>query len=237
MGVFGLSAVYIPVLVVVALVLPKGLSWRVVPGLVRGWGYLMLAVCCCRLEFSAEARAALDVRAGRVITANHSSSLDLFVGAAFMPEAGVPIAKREMLWVPFIGLGLWAIGSVFLDRGDPERSHASLNEAAARVKRDQLQVVIAPEGTRSQDGSLGRFKLGAFHLARQAEIPILPLVLHGCARLWPRNQRAPTPGVVRITMLPEMRPERHGLEEPGALADELRAAYAAALADPPTADP
>ncbi len=224
------STVWIPIIVGVAILLPRKLAWRAVPALVRGWGRVMLFICRCRLNISAEAQAVLDSRAGRVLCLNHSSTLDLFVGAAIMPEAGVTVAKREIIWMPLIGIGLWALGTVFVDRSNPAQAYASLATAARRIGRERLQVLIAPEGTRSLDGTLGRFKLGAFHLASQADIPIVPLVLHDCARLWPRSKRAPAPGVVRITRLTEVWPGQVAAEELPQLAEDLREAYRVELA-------
>ncbi len=227
------SLVWIPLIVLAALLLPSRVSCRAGPALARSWGRIMLHLCRCTLEVSPAARAVLTSRAPRLLTINHTSTLDLFIGGTIMPEAGVTVAKREIIWLPLVGVGLWAVGSIFIDRSHPKKARASLAAAAERIRSDRLQVLIAPEGTRSLDGQLGRFKLGAFHLAQQAEIPIMPLVLHNCAELWPRSKRAPKKGVVWITCMDEVSPADMAGRDPHDVAAELRAAYVAALAEGP----
>ena len=145
----------------------------------------------------------------------------------------MPVLKREFRRLIFIGQAAAISGSLFLDRGDRDKAYASLMAAAERIRNEKLQPVIAPEGTRSRDGVMGRFKLGAFHLAHRAEVPILPVVMHGNAALWPPGQFAPTRGTVVVDVLPEFRLEDGSPDALRVAANQLRDRYVDALAAGP----
>ena len=178
----------------------------------------------------AQTRTVMAQRKARVLLFNHSSTLDTFVGAAMLPEGGVLVLKREFLWLPFLGIAAWALGSIFVDRRDGARGRASLAAAVERTRRDKLQLLIAPEGTRTVGPVLGRFKLGGFRFAQDALIPLLPVVLHRCQEIWPHGALAPTAGTVLVTTLPEITTDdadNDGLRE---IADTAREDYIAELA-------
>ncbi len=195
--------------------------------MMRGWGRVTLAVAGVTLDIDPAVAAELRQRRGRVLVFNHSSTLDLLVGSAIMPPGGVTIAKKEMKHVPVIGWVMRVLDILFIDRGDHAAATASLNAAAERIVREHLTSVAAPEGTRSLDGALGPFKLGPFHMAAQAQVPLVALLWVGCPRLWPRSAWVPRPGVVRIVPIGEFAPVP--LTEVRAQAGTVRDAFVAAL--------
>lgn len=167
----------------------------------RVWGRTCLAIAGVRLEVDAACQAELTRRRGCVYVFNHTSTLDLLVGGALMPPGGVTIAKREMLLVPFVGWAMLVLNFVLVNRGNRQAATESLNRTAERVNREKLSILIAPEGTRSPDGQLGPFKLGAFHMAVAAQVPVVAIRWRGCAELWPRNRAVPRAGMVRVEFL------------------------------------
>lgn len=197
--------------------------------LTRGWGKGMLWITGVRLAVDADVQAELAQRRARVLTFNHSSTLDLFVGAALSPEGAVTIVKKEMKYVPLIGQVLFLIDVVCIDRSNRAGAAASLQAVADRLRTGRHSVMIAPEGTRSPDGKLGPFKMGPFHLAVAAQVPIVPLVLHDCARLYPRTAWHSEPGVVRVSMLPEIPTAGRAGDDVHPMAAELRNRYVEAL--------
>jgi putative phosphoserine phosphatase/1-acylglycerol-3-phosphate O-acyltransferase len=197
--------------------------------LTRGWGKGMLRIAGVRLDVDPDVQAELAERRARVLTFNHSSTLDLFVGAALSPEGAVTIVKKEMRYVPLIGQVLFLIDVVCIDRSNRAGAAASLQAVADRLRTGRHSVMIAPEGTRSADGQLGPFKMGPFHLAVAAQVPIVPLVMHDCARLYPRTAWHSDPGVVRVSKLPEIATAGRSADEVHRLASDLRAAYLEAL--------
>ncbi len=205
------------------------------PQLVRMWGRTMARIAGIEVQFTARAQQVLAQRTPRVLTFNHSSTLDVLTGAALLPEGGVLVVKKEMRKIPLLGIGCASLGSVFLERGNREHAYESLQHAAARMHAEQLQLLIAPEGTRSADGALGRFKLGAFHLAAMAKVPIQPMVLHNHFALWPQGQFVPKRGVAVIDALAPLSISED--EDARVVADALRERYALALASGPGAEP
>jgi len=203
LGFWSFNAVFLPTLLV-ALLSSRGERRRTrATALVRWWGRSTLRIFGIRLVVSAETAAELQRRRRRVLTFNHSSTLDICLMTALWPEAGAAVVKREMLHLPLMGQAIAMLDFVPLDRRNPAVAQASLQAAAERMRREDLTVMIAPEGTRSPSGALQPFKLGAFHLAAQADAPIVPLVLHGVPAVWPRSQWYARPGTVTAQLLPE----------------------------------
>ena len=130
----------------------------------------------------------------RIISVNHTSQIDLFIGAALMPAYGTGVGKRELLRVPFIGWFMFAFRFLFVDRSSLEQSKTTLDQAARRLRERQATVFFAPEGTRSRSGELLPFKMGLFHMAAASGAPIVPAVIRGrrSASRWGRW--SPTPG-------------------------------------------
>ncbi|MGI9237466.1 MAG: lysophospholipid acyltransferase family protein, partial [Woeseiaceae bacterium] len=89
---------------------------------------------------------------------------------------------------------------VFIDRANVRDPKAALQPAIDAIAEGK-SVVISPEGTRSKDGKLGEFKRGAFHLAQQAGVPIVPIVIHNALDALPNNSMIIRPAEVKVTVL------------------------------------
>ena len=163
----------------------------------------------------------LRERKARVVLCNHSSALDMICIAALAPSSPTAVAKAELRWLPPINLSLWLIGTIFVERGTREQAVASLRRGAERVRREQLSLLVAPEGTRARDGRLGAFKTGSFHLAKQAQAEIVPVVIVGAHALCPPTGFLIEPGVIHIDVKDPIAPG----EDPRAQAREVEELY------------
>ncbi len=143
-------------------------------------------------------------RRARIVALNHTSQLDMFVIGRLFPPYGTALAKREFLRVPFLGWAFWVFKFIIIDRGDLARAKASYARAAGRLHDQQASVFIAPEGTRSRDGTLQSFKKGLFHLAAESHVPIVPVIIRGAGACQPRGNYIPAPGVVEVEVLEAM---------------------------------
>ncbi len=114
-----------------------------------------------------------------VIVANHQSWFDVFAVVGHLPIHARFVAKEELARVPIFGTAWTACGHVAVNRGDRGQAIQSLDAAGKRVQDEALAMVFFPEGTRSDDGRLQRFKKGAFVLAIQTGIPVLPVGISG----------------------------------------------------------
>ncbi len=117
-----------------------------------------------------------------VIVLNHNSMVDI---ACFycVPLVFKWVSKREVYKIPFIGRFLLAHGDIIIDRGSASEAMGKVTERGRMWLSRGASVCIFPEGTRSKDGEIHRFKAGAFLLAKKAGVPILPVVLDGTTGL------------------------------------------------------
>jgi 1-acyl-sn-glycerol-3-phosphate acyltransferase len=169
-------------------------------------------------------------REARIILFNHTSQLDLFIFAALFPPGGSAVGKKEILWVPLIGWCFWAFGFYTIDRQNPERAKASLKSVGEDLKRRRMSVLIAPEGTRARDLRLQPFKKGAFHLAAETHVPIVPTIVRGAGECQPVGQLVADPGVVGVEFLPPMPTDDYSTENVDAKSEELHELFARRLA-------
>ena len=151
----------------------------------RGWGKALLAVNpFWKLEVSGESH--IDPRSRYVIAANHQSLLDILVVLAALKVNFKFIAKQELFAVPFVGWHMALTGYVALERGNAESGRKTL-ESSRRYLKNGVSVLYFPEGTRSPDGRIHEFKTGAFKLAQDENVEVLPVVIDGTGDAIPKK--------------------------------------------------
>lgn len=117
-----------------------------------------------------------------VYIANHRSNLDIPTLAGVLPQRTVVIAKKELLKVPFLGRMLIAGQNIVIDRQNHANAQAGIGQAERAIREDRISIWVFPEGHRDH-GTLLPFKKGAFHLARNAEVTLVPIV-HATSPRW-----------------------------------------------------
>ncbi len=162
-----------------------------------------------------------------VYLCNHVSNLDPPVVLPALPGQCSVLLKKELMRIPILGYAMRMVKFVPVERGSRQAAARESVEAAAAALRDGLNILIFPEGTRSADGRLARFKKGPFYLAAQTGAPIVPVVLTGTAAMMPKGTLKITPGVARIRMLPAIDPGEFGSRDE--LMEAVHSAMAAAL--------
>jgi putative phosphoserine phosphatase/1-acylglycerol-3-phosphate O-acyltransferase len=140
----------------------------------------------------------LWTRRPAVFVFNHQSNIDPIVVGALVRKDFTATGKQEVKWDPAGALASRVLDAVLLDRSNPERARAQINVLVDRL-RDGVSVIVAPEGTRRS--TLGQFKHGAFHIAMQAGVPVVPIVLRNTAERMGRGAKAIRPGVVDVCVL------------------------------------
>lgn len=114
-----------------------------------------------------------------ILVANHVSWFDIFAISVLLKVDFHFVAKKELEKIPVFGLAWRAAGHISIDRSNRERAVESLRKAGAQMREQQSVVVIFAEGTRSRTGRLQPFKKGAFVLAQETGIPVIPTVVTG----------------------------------------------------------
>jgi len=156
-----------------------------------------------------------------VIISNHQSILDIIMlnclGYNFRW-----ISKIENFRVPVIGWYLRMAKYITVERGNKE-SKAEMMERSAESLRRGISIMLFPEGTRSADGEIGPFKLGAFQLALMTDKPVLPVVLDGTGGVLPKHGLVFSRGHrIRVKVLDPVHPGSFGTSDPEVLADKFR---------------
>ncbi len=121
-----------------------------------------------------------------VYLCNHQGIADI-VMIYSLPVTLRFVAKAPIKYVPFLGWYMLADRHVFIDRHNRKDAMRSLRAAAAQI-RSGINVVMFPEGTRTDDGRVHGFKKGPFRLALEAQVPIVPMALEGAREAWPRGK-------------------------------------------------
>jgi 1-acyl-sn-glycerol-3-phosphate acyltransferase len=124
-----------------------------------------------------------------VYMSNHQSHLDIPMLYATLPSRTIRmLGKTELFQIPLWGRGLRAAEFIEVDRSNHERAMKSI-EYAARLIRDGVSIYLAPEGTRSKTGKIGKLKKGGFHLAKDTHTPIVPVAVNGTGSILPPGGR------------------------------------------------
>lgn len=132
-----------------------------------------------------------------IVVSNHSSFLDIPIICRCVPVNLHFTAKTQIKKLPLFGLYMMATGMIFIDRSNKQKAIQSIDTAAVLI-RNGKNVLIYPEGKRSTNGQIARFKKGAFHLAIKSGADIVPVAISGAARVWPKSGKKLKPGIVNV---------------------------------------
>ena len=133
---------------------------------------------------------------------NHQSKADVVIGAKLLRRDMAGIGKKEIKKMPVIGKVLEMGGIVMIDRKNAASAIEAMAPLVKAMREEGRSVALAPEGTRSVSPKLGPFKKGAFHLAMQAGVPIVPIVIHNAGDVAPKGDFVFRPATVEVDVLP-----------------------------------
>jgi 1-acyl-sn-glycerol-3-phosphate acyltransferase len=143
----------------------------------------------------------IDLNQTYVFISNHRSYLDTATLFAYAgPRLGV-LAKKELLKVPILGYGMGYVNVMAIDRTNSERARQTTEAATARIRSGRSFGVFA-EGTRSRPGDFLPFKKGAFYMAAQARVPIVPVAIKNTDYLMGKGTGEARSGTIEMVILP-----------------------------------
>lgn len=166
---------------------------------VSGWAHSVLwwLKVTCNLRYEVTGQANIPATPSVILCKHQSAWETIALQSIFPPQ--VWVLKRELLLIPFLGWGLWAVGSIPIDRSSGREALKKLvNHGKNRLKRG-LWVVIFPEGTRTAPGVRGKYHIGGAWLASHTQTTVVP-VAHNAGRFWRKNSILKYPGVIQVVI-------------------------------------
>jgi len=194
---------------------------------------MLLGINGVRLNVLGEENLTKDRPA--VFIFNHRNNFDPVVVGSMVKDNWTGVGKKELQNDPVVGTLGKLVDTVFIDRDDPKKAVAALQQAE-ELTRKGLSVVIAPEGTRLDTRSVGQFKKGPFRLAMAAGVPIVPIVIRNAEVLSARDSSTLHPGTVDIVVYPPLSLQDWTLDNLLEKIGEVRQLYVDTLADWPAGE-
>ncbi len=187
------TLVFAPPLILLSLFTSGGPAYRIE----RWWAFVVSKLM--GLSYSVHGAEKVTPGASYIVTPNHQSNADIVALVLALPLRFRWVIKKSLLRIPLFGWGLARTGAIAIDRSNRRQSIESLRRASEKL-RGGWSVLIYPEGTRTPDGNLLPFKKGAFMMAVQTGIPILPVTNNGAFKVLPRNSVWFRPGHITVTI-------------------------------------
>jgi len=147
-----------------------------VENLLKANPFVKFAAKMLGIKYEISGSENLDTDEPCVIVCNHQSILDTLVMAHAWPKRCAGVCKKELLYIFPFGLAAWLCGTVFIDRSKG-KSINQLSTTAENFHKQKTKLWIFPEGTRHKGQELLQFKKGAFHIAMQYKLPIVPVLI------------------------------------------------------------
>lgn len=206
--------------IVAAFIPPRG-DWYLL--FARGWARLVLAATGIR--WTVGGRENLDGVGNGIYFANHESFYDILLLLAVLPGRVRFLAKRSLFYIPILGWSMAAAGFIPIDREHHQKAMASLDRAAAKLRRG-ISVIIFPEQTRTRTGEMLPFKKGGILLAIKTKLPIVPVGIAGTFPILKKGSFFLTPGPAGVEIGPPIATADKTVADRAALLESSRAAIA-----------
>lgn len=162
----------------------------------RSWSRTLLRVSGVRVVLENE--EVIDPDRAQILVANHQSWFDVLALAGHLPGGYRFVAKKEIEKAPLFGPSLRRCGHIYIDREDRAKALESLARAREILEKERPTVIMFPEGTRSKDGRLQRFKKGAFVLGIQTGVEVVPAAIIGSRNVMPKGTLKIRSGTITV---------------------------------------
>ncbi|MGF1728067.1 1-acylglycerol-3-phosphate O-acyltransferase [Photobacterium kasasachensis] len=152
-----------------------------------------------------------------VYISNHQNIFDFVTSPGMLEPRTVSIGKKSLLWIPFFGQLYWITGNILLDRENKSKARSTIQQVAEAIHSRNLSVWMYPEGTRSKGRGLLPFKTGAFRMAIEAGVPVVPMCVSSTHNKISLNRR--DNGIVITEMLEPIDVSQYEMKDARKLAD------------------
>ncbi|NXD96419.1 PLCB acyltransferase, partial [Chaetorhynchus papuensis] len=171
-------------------------NMRIIRAVVRTFKYFF------GLRFEVKGLENFKVEGPAIIVSNHQSILDMMGLMEVLPDNCVQVGKKELMYTGTVGLITYLGGVIFINRKSTSSAKMVMSEVAKTMVADNVKVWVYPEGTRNCTGDLLPFKKGAFHIAVQAQVPVIPVVYSSFTTFYNPKTKLFTSGKVKVEILP-----------------------------------
>lgn len=199
----------------------------------RRWGYILpmyWARLFCILTFvrvTVKGRDNISQGKSYVFVANHQGAYDIFAIYGYLGHNFRWMMKKSLERIPLVGYSCRVSGHIYVDNSSPRAIRETMETAESRLAGG-MSVVVFPEGSRTPDGKLKRFKRGAYILAEEFNLPVVPVTIDGAYDVLPRRNILPKWGHITLTIHRPIMPGENGHDSAQLIA-ESREAIASAL--------
>lgn len=200
--------------------------------LAKRWARIVVWLAAARVTVHGEGNIP-STEESYIVVMNHQSNMDIPVLVHSLPLQLRFIGKDELLKVPVFGSALIKAGHFLIDRGDHKKAMEGIKGAGEALRQRGVSVVFAPEGTRSSDGELLPFKKGAFVMAIETGIPILPVTIDGTRLSMPKGSLWARRADVAVTIHQPVPTGSLSYDDRGELAGKVRGIMEGTLVGPP----
>lgn len=203
-------------------------------GFSRTMGYVPGAIWArvfCWLTFvrvKVTGRENINKDTSYVFVANHQGAYDIFSIYGYLGHNFRWMMKKALLKMPAVGYSCKVSGHIFVDNSTPSATRATMQKAEQQLS-DGMSVVVFPEGARTLDGKMHTFRRGAFSLAVEFGLPVVPVTIDGAYKILPRGSFLPRPGLIKLTIHKPIHAPESGRHEMAELMEQSYAAIASAL--------
>lgn len=194
------------------------------PGHIWAWLFCRL----CLVSVKVEGRDNISPRTSYVFVANHQGAFDIFTIYGFLGHNFRWMMKKSLEKIPLVGYACRVSGHIYVDNSSPSAVKHTMETAEKRLAGN-MSVVVFPEGSRTRDGRMHGFRRGAFMLAVEFGLPVVPVTIDGAFSVMPRGAVLPRPGKIRMTIHKPIYPDAAGKHELSALMEESAQAIASSL--------
>ncbi|KAJ7418508.1 1-acyl-sn-glycerol-3-phosphate acyltransferase beta [Willisornis vidua] len=171
-------------------------NMRIIKAVVKTFKYFF------GLRFEVKGLENFEVEGPAIIVSNHQSILDMMGLMEVLPDNCVQVGKKELMYTGTVGLIIYLGGVIFINRKSTSSAKMVMAEVAKTMAAENLKVWVYPEGTRNCTGDLLPFKKGAFHLAVQAQVPVIPVVYSSFTTFYNPKTNLFTSGKIKVEILP-----------------------------------
>lgn len=200
------------------------------------WGYypgkIWSRLICLFLLIPVRVRGREKIRkrTSYVFVPNHQGAFDIFLIYGFLGRNFKWMMKKSLRKIPFVGKACESAGHIFVDRSGPKKILATISQAKNSLK-DGVSLVVFPEGARTFTGHMGYFKKGAFQLADELQLAVVPITIDGSFKILPRTGKWIHQYRMTLTIHDPIPPKGQGMENIRATMEEAYIAVESALPD------